>query len=195
MDPINILVGINLFVSMTANFSGAKKGLKTSITKVVERPVTYLQKLPPNISALILILIIAGIFKIGSLIDNYEKEFGTLRYVGLCMFIVFSWLQVYAYKSLGNNYAQDIVIMKDHKLIKSGIYRFIRHPQYLSQILSDLGAGLALLNFLIVPLVLFVEFPLFILRAINEDRLLEKHFSEEFVSYKKRSGFFIPFIG
>lgn len=195
MDPINILVGINLFVSMTANFSGAKKGLKTSITKVVERPATYLQKLPPNISALILILIIAGIFKIGSLTDNYEKEFGTLRYVGLCMFIVFSWLQVYAYKSLGNNYAQDIVIMKDHKLITSGIYRLVRHPQYLSQILSDLGAGLALLNFLIVPLVVLVEFPLFILRAINEDKLLEKHFNEEFVSYKKRSGFFIPFIG
>lgn len=195
MDPINILVGINLFVSMTANFSGAKKGLKTSITKVVERPVTYLQKLPPNISALILILIIAGIFKIGSLTDNYEKEFGTLRYIGLCMFVVFSWLQVYAYKSLGNNYAQDIVIMKDHKLVTSGIYRFIRHPQYLSQVLSDLGAGLALLNYFIVPLVLLVEFPLFILRAINEDKLLEKHFREEFVSYKKRSGFFIPFIG
>lgn len=195
MDPINILVGINLFVSMTANFSGAKKGLKTSITKVVERPVTYLQKLPPNISALILILIIAGIFKIGSLTDNYEKEFGTLRYIGLCMFVVFSWLQVYAYKSLGNNYAQDIVIMKNHKLVTRGIYRFIRHPQYLSQILSDLGAGLALLNYFIVPLVLLVEFPLFILRAINEDKLLEKHFREEFVSYKKRSGFFIPFIG
>ncbi len=195
MDPINILVGINLFVSMTANFSGAKKGFKTSITKVVERPVTYLQKLPPNISALILILIIVGIFKIGSLTDNYEKEFGTLRYFGLCMFIVFSWLQVYAYKSLGNNYAQDIVIMKDHKLITSGIYRFIRHPQYLSQIVSDLGAGLALLNYFIIPLVVLVEFPLFILRAINEDKLLEKHFREKFVSYKKRSGFFIPFIG
>lgn len=195
MDPVNLLVGINLFVSMSANYGGAKKGLKTSITKVIDRPVTYLQKLPPNISALILVLIIAGIFKIGSFTGNLEKEYGTLRLIGLCMFVVFSWMQVFAYKSLGNNYAPDIVIMKDHKLFTSGIYKFIRHPQYISQILSDLGAGLALLGYIVIPLVILVELPLFIMRAQYEEKLLGKFFKEDFLNYKKRSGFFIPFIG
>ena len=195
MDPVNLLVGINLFVSMSANYGGAKKGLKTSITKVIDRPVTYLQKLPPNISALILVLIIAGIFKIGSFTGNLEKEYGTLRLIGLCMFVVFSWMQVFAYKSLGINYAPDIVIMKDHKLFTSGIYKFIRHPQYISQILSDLGAGLALLGYIVIPLVILVELPLFIMRAQYEEKLLGKFFKEDFLNYKKRSGFFIPFIG
>ncbi|MCX6175307.1 MAG: isoprenylcysteine carboxylmethyltransferase family protein [Ignavibacteriales bacterium] len=194
-NAINILVALNLFVSMSANYSGAKKGLKTSITKVVERPATFLQKVPPNIAALVLILTILSIFKIGSLTDSFEIQFENIRIAGLIMFLIFSWLQVWTYKSLGKDYAQDIVILKEHQLHTTGIYKFIRHPQYISQILSDLGAGLALLSFTIVPIVILFELPLFIMRASVEDKLLQKYFGEKFAAYKKQSGFIIPFIG
>lgn len=195
MDAINLLVAINLFVSTSANFSGARKGLKTSITKVVERPQTFLQKIPPNVAALVLILTIVSIFKLGTLPGEYEIRFSALRIVGLNMFVIFSWLQVWAYKSLGNSYAQDIVILKGHELKTNGIYKFIRHPQYVSQILSDLGAGLALLGYFVVPIVVLIELPLFVMRAAEEDKLLQKHFGKEFLLYKNRSGFMIPFIG
>ena len=194
-NAINILVALNLLVSMSANYSGAKKGLKTSITKVVERPATFLQKIPPNIAALVLVLTILSIFKIGSLTGNFEIQFENILIVGLIMFLIFSWLQVWAYKSLGKNYAQDIVILKEHQLYTTGIYKFIRHPQYISQILSDLGAGIALLSFTVVPIVILFELPLFIMRASVEDKLLQKYFGEKFAAYKKQSGFIIPFIG
>jgi len=194
-NAINILVAINLLVSMSANFSGARKGLKTSITKVVERPVSFLQKFPPNVAALVLIFTIISIFNLGTMTGDYEPKLFAVRIVGLIMFVVFSWLQVLAYKSLGNSYAQDVVIMKEHKLMTDGIYKFIRHPQYLCQLLSDLGAGLALLSYIVVPVVILIELPLFIMRAALEDRLLKKHFGDEYYAYKKRSGFMIPFIG
>jgi protein-S-isoprenylcysteine O-methyltransferase Ste14 len=195
MDAINLLVAMNLFVSLSANYSGAKKGLKTSITKVVERPVTFLQKVPPNTAAIILVLTILSVFKVGTLPVEYEVQYQTLRIIGLGMFIIFSWIQVWAYKSLGKFYAQDIVILKEHKLVTSGPYKIIRHPQYVSQFLSDLGAGLALLSFTVTPLVVIIELPLFVMRAIEEDRLLRKHFNVDFDTYKKRSGFMLPFIG
>ena len=194
-NAINILVALNLIVSMSANYSGAKKGLKTSITKVVERPETFLQKVPTNIAALVLILTIVSIFKIGSLTGNFEIQFESIRIAGLIMFLIFSWVQVWAYKSLGKDYAQDIVILKQHQLHSTGIYKFIRHPQYISQVLSDLGAGLALLSFTVVPIVILFELPLFIMRASAEDKLLQKYFGEKFAAYKKQSGFIIPFIG
>ena len=194
-NAINILVALNLLVSMSANYSGAKKGLKTSITKVVERPETSFQKIPPNIAALVLILTIVSIFKIGSLTGNFEIQFESIRVAGLVMFLIFSWIQVWAYKSLGKDYAQDIVILKEHQLHSTGIYKFIRHPQYISQVLSDLGAGLALLSFTVVPVVILFELPLFIMRATAEDKLLQQYFGEKFTAYKKRSGFIIPFIG
>jgi len=195
MDPINLLTAINLFVTISANFSGAKKGLKTSITKVVERPETFLQKTPPNVAAFILLLTILSVFKIGTLPVEFEQNYHELRIIGLVMFVLFSWGQIISYKTLGNNYAQDIVIMKGHNLVTKGIYRFVRHPQYLCQLLSDIGAGLALMSYFVLPLVLVVELPLFLMRALAEEKILSKHFGKDFDEYKKQSGFMIPFIG
>lgn len=195
MDPINILVALNLFATIGANFSGAKRGLKTSLIEVREKPKTFLQNWPPNIAAVILVLIICSIFGLG--VADYKKvdHFFSFRMTGFTIFLIFSWFQVWSYKTLGKNYSQDIVILKNHELVVKGPYKFIRHPQYLGQILSDLGASIALLSYLSLPLVLFLEIPLLIMRAQEEEKLLEKYFKNTYLSYKKKTGGFIPFIG
>lgn len=195
MDPINLLVGINLFVTMTSQISAAKKGIKTSLSKVVKRPKSYLQKTPPNVSAVITLLIVLGVFDIGILQPENSNDYLYHRAAGLVLFIIFSWLQIKVFKSLGDSYSQEVVILKYHKLHTSGAYKVIRHPQYLCQVLSDLGAGIALMSYLVVPLVLLLELPLFILRASFEEKMLAKHFDDEFENYKKKSGFLLPFIG
>lgn len=195
MDPINILVAINLFLTLSANLSGAKKGFKTSMIQVVEKPKSYLQKIPGNVSAIVLILVILGIFKIGAFNIEEHTDLYMLRIIGLIIFVIFSWLQIFSYRALGDFYTQEIIIKKGHKLVTTGIYKHIRHPQYMSQILSDLGAALAVMSFLALPVVILAEIPLYFLRARYEDKILEKHFKEEFNSYKKRSGFLFPFIG
>jgi protein-S-isoprenylcysteine O-methyltransferase Ste14 len=195
MDVINLLVGINLFLSITANASGAKKGLKSSISEVIERPKTYLQKWPMNIAALVLILEILGVFKIGTIDISESDSLYTYRLIGLLIFIVFSWLQVWSYKTLGKNYSQEVIISKKQELVTDGPFKIIRHPQYISQLLSDIGAGVALASYLVLPIVILILIPLFILRAILEEKLLLKRFSEEYKEYKKKTGFIIPFIG
>lgn len=195
MDPINIILAVNLFVSMSANMSGAKKEMKAKLSTVTSKPKTYLQRIPPNVAAFVLILTIAAIFNLGTFSEETKAGYTTLRIIGLLVFIVFSWVQVAAFKSLGKNYSQDIVIFKKHELKNDGIYKVIRHPQYVSQLLSDLGAGIALMGYLIIPIVILVEIPLFILRAKAEEKLFLEHFTEDFVEYKRKSGFFIPFIG
>jgi protein-S-isoprenylcysteine O-methyltransferase Ste14 len=186
---------------MFANLSGAKKSLKKKVSGIIERPKTYLQKVPPNISAMILIATVFSIFSLGTL-QNFafaSKElldsFLIFRIIGLLLYIIFSFIQVKSHKSLDENYSPDIAILKGHQLKTSGLYSQIRHPQYVSQIISDLGAGIALLSYTVIPLVLFLEIPLFILRARREEKLLLKHFKEEFENYKDKSGFFIPFVG
>jgi protein-S-isoprenylcysteine O-methyltransferase Ste14 len=195
MDPINIIVAINLFVSMSANISGAKKGMKSILSNVVKKPKTYLQTVPPNVAALVFIATIAGIFNLGVFSNQVKDEHLELRIIGLLFFIIFSWVQVYSFKSLGEFYSQDILIFKKHELIQVGPYKILRHPQYVSQLLSDLGAGVALMGYLIIPLVLLIQIPLFVLRARAEDKLLAEYFKEKFDEYKNKSGFFIPFLG
>lgn len=67
MDAINIISGIALIVSLYANSATTKGGLKGAVTKSEKKPKTYLQKTPLNISAMILVLQILGLFQIGTL--------------------------------------------------------------------------------------------------------------------------------
>lgn len=192
MDPLNILAGLNLVVSFGANISGAKKGLKSTFTAVKERPQTYLQKLPVVLSTVILFAFILGIFQVGTL--EYEEKFSGIRIFGLIIYISFSWLQVWAYKTLGDNYSQEMVIFKEHNLIRKGPFKLIRHPQYLSQIVMDTGAGLLTLSYIVIPLAI-IQIPILIMRASVEEKMLSKHFKDEFVEFKRKTGFILPYIG
>lgn len=191
MDPINIIAGLNLIATFGANLTGAKKGLKSTITAYKEKPKTYLQKLPLTFAMLTLLGFILGIFQIGTF--DYTIENQTIRIIGLLFYLFFSWFQVWAFKVLGENYSQDILILKNHSLVKKGPFKSIRHPQYLAQILMDLGAGILTLSYIVIPIAI-IQIPFIIMRASLEEKLLEKHL-KEYGEYKKKSGFMIPFIG
>ncbi len=192
MDPINIIILLNIIGTFGANVTGAKRGLKSTVSEIKEKPKTFLQKFPPVLSMLSLVALILAVFQIGTL--DYTDEYNVIRYIGLAVYLVFSWIQVWSFKSLGDNYSQDIMIKKKHELITKGPYNIIRHPQYLCQILLDLGATAATFGY-VVGLLALIEIPIYFMRASVEDKLLYKHFAEKFSDYKKKSGFMIPFIG
>jgi protein-S-isoprenylcysteine O-methyltransferase Ste14 len=191
MDPINIIAGLNLVATFGANFTGAKKSLRSTIGASKEKPKTFLQKFPLILATLTLIGLILGIFQIGTF--DYTDSNMTLRLTGLILYLIFSWIQIWAYRTLGESYSQEIVIFKNHKLVTSGPFKIIRHPQYLSQIIMDLGAGIATLSYIVIPLAV-IQIPFVIMRASLEEKLLSKHI-KEFAEYKNKSGFMIPFIG
>jgi protein-S-isoprenylcysteine O-methyltransferase Ste14 len=199
MDPINIIILLNIIGTFGANVSGAKRGLKSAVAEIREKPKTFLQKFPPVVSMLSLVALILAVFQIGTLEylparPSGGEEFSTIRYIGLAVYLVFSWMQVWSFKTLGDNYSQEVIIKKNHELVTKGPFRFIRHPQYFCQILLDIGATAATLSYIVGGLAL-IEIPIYIMRASLEDKLLAKHFAEKFSEYKKKSGFMFPFIG
>jgi protein-S-isoprenylcysteine O-methyltransferase Ste14 len=192
MDPINIIILLNIIATFGANVTGAKRGLKSTVSEIKEKPKTFLQKFPPILSMLSLVALILAVFQIGTM--EYLNEYNVIRYIGLAVYLVFSWIQVWSFKTLGDNYSQEVIIKKNHELVTKGPFQIIRHPQYLCQILLDLGATVATLGY-IVGFLALIEIPIYILRASLEDKLLAKYFVEKFSDYKKKSGFMIPFIG
>lgn len=192
MDPLNIIAGVNLVASFGANITGAKKGLRTSVTSYREKPKTYLQNLPLLLAILTLIATVFGLFQIGTFQYNPGNE--KIRIVGLIFYVIFSWFQVWSYKSLGESHSQDIILMHNHKIVTHGPYKIIRHPQYLSQILMDLGASFLTLSYVVIALTI-IEIPFVILRAVAEEKLFLKHMNADYKGYQSKSGFMLPFIG
>lgn len=192
MDPINIIIGLNIIATFGANVGAAKKGIKDKVGIFKDKPKTYLQTLPLVLSTIALVVLIVSLFQVGTL--EYKTEHQTFRIIGLAFYIIFSWVQIWSTKVLGDNFSQDIAIKRDHHLVTKGPFKFIRHPQYLSQFLMDIGGAAATLSFILAPLAL-IQIPFLFMRALIEDKLLEKHFGENFRSYKKKTGMIFPFIG
>lgn len=192
MDPINIIVLINVILLFGANTPAAKRGVVGAVTQVKDKPKSYLQWLPTTLAAISLVALILAVFEIGTL--DYSKENFNLRLISCLFYILFSWLQIYSQRTLGEYYSQDIVIKKNHKLISKGLYKFIRHPQYLLQFFVDITAAAATLS-LIVFCLTILSLPFLVLRGMLEDKIHSKHFGKEFSEYKSKTGFMIPFVG
>jgi protein-S-isoprenylcysteine O-methyltransferase Ste14 len=192
MDPINIIVALNIIATFGANVATAKKGFRSVITSYKEKPKSWLQNVPVYFTVITLVVLILGVFRLG--VIEYKPEYFTLRLVGLIFYLIFTWVQIWSFKSLGEFYSQEILIYKNHELVNKGPYKILRHPQYLAQMLVDLGGGLAVMSYLLLPIAL-IEIPFLIMRAQLEEKLLEKNFKERYAEYKKTTGFLFPFIG
>lgn len=84
-------------------------------------------------------------------------------------------------------------LKQGHAVIKTGIYRYIRHPQYASKMLVYLGLFLFFKDFLFLLVFLF-SIPLMYIQAKSEEKLLIKVFGEEYKGYQLASGMFLPLI-
>ena len=77
------------------------------------------------------------------------------------------------------------------KVISSGLYSVIRHPQYFGGVLAHIGITIllsALLSLVFTTLVILLN----ILISWKEEKELIKEFGEEYLNYKKKVPMFIP---
>jgi protein-S-isoprenylcysteine O-methyltransferase Ste14 len=77
---------------------------------------------------------------------------------------------------------------KAHHLVTTGLYSRIRHPAYLFGSIAGLASVLALQVWWILLLALLLE-PITFVRAIQEERVLQTAFGEEYTRYREGTWF------
>lgn len=98
-------------------------------------------------------------------------------------------LSIYALGALGRSFS---IIPQARRLVQRGPYRIVRHPIYLSELISVFGVVLAGLTILKVAMfLLFVAFQVY--RAFQEEKLLDSVFPE-YKQYCSKTARFIPAI-
>lgn len=103
---------------------------------------------------------------------------------GLACAIFSFWLRLKAIAALGRFWSLHVEIRENHEFVKSGPFRWMRHPTYFSMILELVATALILNAFytlLIVP-VLFV--PALLLRLRVEERALVEKFGDAYRQYQ-----------
>jgi protein-S-isoprenylcysteine O-methyltransferase Ste14 len=92
------------------------------------------------------------------------------------LLVIFGWYQIFKAKG---------------KLVTTGIYKWIRHPQYLGFLLITLGLNvqwLTILTVLLWPVLAVLYYRL----AKKEEKEVEAQFGEEFRKYKRTVPMFLP---
>lgn len=113
---------------------------------------------------------------------------------GLAMMIVGIAIRWTAILTLRKYFTVNVVIQEGHKVIKSGIYRFVRHPSYSGALLAFWGMGLIFTNIIsLVVLVVPVTIG-FIKRIKIEEAALLEAFGDEYEEYRKNSKKLVPWV-
>ena len=114
-----------------------------------------------------------------------------LRYSGFLLIGCGMALIVWTFRRLGGNLTDTVVTRRDHTLVTTGPYRYVRHPFYLAGALAALGGSLVTANwFLLVAALVPLAF-LFARTRIEEEKLIER-FGDEYRNYMANTPRFIP---
>jgi protein-S-isoprenylcysteine O-methyltransferase Ste14 len=110
---------------------------------------------------------------------------GLLATVALGLLV---WIQV----ELGTNFSGELRIRRDHHLVLSGPYRYVRHPMYGTFLLLCAGSLLMTANWFFGGIGLVVVLTVMLLRTGREERMLIETFGESYLQYAARTGRFLP---
>lgn len=117
-----------------------------------------------------------------------------ILYVGEALILTGIVLRFIIIRSLGKYFTVDVTIKQDHKIKKEGFYKYLRHPSYAFSLLTSLGLGLYLNNWLSLILAFLPPFFAFIFRIKIEEKALVEQFGDEYLNYVKKTKKLIPFI-
>jgi protein-S-isoprenylcysteine O-methyltransferase Ste14 len=117
-----------------------------------------------------------------------------IAWLGLLPLCGALWLFRRSHVDLGRNWSVTLKVREDHVLIKTGVYRFVRHPMYSSFFLLGLAQMLLLPNWLAGASGLIGAGILFAFRVLREERMMLECFGDEYRSYMALTKRIIPWI-
>jgi protein-S-isoprenylcysteine O-methyltransferase Ste14 len=100
---------------------------------------------------------------------------------------------LWARRTLGDDWSQDVELKQGHTLVVRGPYRLARHPIYTAHIFMALGSAMAFGNWLGYAAVVsfFIGFRV---KLAQEEELLLRCFPEEYPAYKGRVKALLPWL-
>jgi protein-S-isoprenylcysteine O-methyltransferase Ste14 len=117
-----------------------------------------------------------------------------IRYLGLLVIICGMIIRFSAIRTLGKFFTVDLAINKEHRLIRNGLYKYVRHPSYTGSLLSFLGLGLSLNNWISLVVIFIPVLLSFIYRINIEEKLLLANIGLKYEDYMKQTKRLIPWI-
>jgi protein-S-isoprenylcysteine O-methyltransferase Ste14 len=173
-------VGFLWYWNAAASQRAASRGEESASSRALHQNLL-------NLSLLLLFLRVPG------LRTRWAPASVAILAAGLALHLGSFALAVWSRRHLGRNWSGEIAAKVDHQLVRSGPYRWLRHPIYTAMLGMTLGTALvsgethALVAFALMVVAYARKIPL-------EERQLRETFGPAYEDYRKSSRALIPFI-
>jgi protein-S-isoprenylcysteine O-methyltransferase Ste14 len=114
-----------------------------------------------------------------------------MRWIGVALGVVAGVLLTWTLRTLGKNLTDTVVTRKEHTLVTTGPYHWIRHPFYSSLALTVIANSLTAANWFLFITGALV-FTLLVIRCAREEENLISRFGDRYRDYMDRTGRFLP---
>jgi protein-S-isoprenylcysteine O-methyltransferase Ste14 len=114
--------------------------------------------------------------------------------IGIVLIVAGSALRRYCFYALGASFTGVVSVRADQEVIKTGLYRYVRHPSYTAAFLMFTGVGVALGSWLSVAVLFLSHSYLYGKRVAAEEKALVETLGKAYSDYMSQTKRFIPFV-
>jgi len=133
-------------------------------------------------------------FIIGATTIGRMHHWDTFFVTGSVIILIGFIIRVTSILKLKQQFTYTVTRIEDHELIETGLYRVIRHPGYLGQLIIFLGTSVCLSNWLSILLMIIPVLSGYLNRINVEEKFMVVQMGEKYFDYTKRTKKLIPGI-
>ena len=117
-----------------------------------------------------------------------------LFWLGILLIYAGIALRLYAIHVLGAFFTTVVAVAPEQTVIETGPYRLIRHPSYTGFLITLLGFGLCLTNWLSLLVIMACALIGFSYRIRVEEQVLQEQLGQRYQEYMRHTKRLIPFV-
>lgn len=115
-------------------------------------------------------------------------------FVGITLMLAGVAFRFYAMWVLGRFFTYDVAVQAGQTVVEAGPYRYIRHPSYTGALITLVGLGLALGNWVALLALLACMGTAYAYRIFVEESALVAALGEPYKQYMRRTQRLVPFL-
>jgi protein-S-isoprenylcysteine O-methyltransferase len=133
-------------------------------------------------------------FIIGSTKIGRIYPWNTFFTIGFVLIFIGLIIRISSIFTLKKQFTYKVTTIENHQLIEIGLYKNIRHPGYLGQLIIFTGVATSVSNWISVILMLVPILAGYVYRITVEEKFMVNEIGQSYIEYKKRTNRLIPMI-
>jgi protein-S-isoprenylcysteine O-methyltransferase Ste14 len=121
-------------------------------------------------------------------------HWNTFFLIGSVLAITGLIIRVTSILTLKQHFTYTVTKIENHELIETGLYKIIRHPGYLGQLIIFLGISTCLSNWISILLMIIPVMSGYLNRINVEEKFMAEQMGQKYLDYQKRTKRLIPLI-